>query len=144
MSRWNTLSSTEALAEWKSFRKNLNGNTALEDVATHFFDVPLGARCVDYYTPENWLSPWEILSFKAYCRSNVTLLMYYSIVLSELPGYAAEVALIDDFADIFLVLIINKKHVLNFELGKVTDLCEVMADVKIIEIFDSKRIKYYE
>lgn len=144
MSHWNTLSSDDILREWKEFRKGLCRETAIEDIATHFCDVPLGARCIDYYSPETWLSPWEILYHRAFCRSNTALLMYYTLRFVEFSNYAAELALINDSVDIYLVLLINKQYILNYDLGKVAPFPEVAQTIKIIEIFDNQRIKQYE
>lgn len=144
MSHWNKLSSDDIIREWKKFREELSCETAIEDIATHFFDVPLGARCVDYYSPDSWLSPWDVLYHKAFCRSNTALLMYYTLVFAGFSAYSPELVLINDFADTYLILLINKQYILNYDLGKVSLLKEVAQDIKILEVFDNERINQYE
>lgn len=144
MSHWNALSSDEIIAEWKEFRAGIDPNVALAEIADYFFDVPIGTRCIDYYSPDTWLSPWDILYFKVFCRSNVTLLMYYTLMFADVPEYEAELMLIDDFADVYLVLLINKSYVLNFELGRVSSLVDIAGDIKILEVFDNTQLKRYE
>lgn len=144
MSHWNTLSSDEIIAEWKDFREQLSSDTVIEEMAIYFFDVPHGPRCVDYYSPVTWLSPWEILYHKAFCRSNTALLMYYTLVFAEFPDHEVELVLINDFMDTYLALLINNQYILNYELGKVSLFAEVEQDINIIEVFDNERVNQYE
>ena len=55
MSEWNNSSAEERLEKWREFRESLEDlseEDLLNTVADFFAAVPIGARCIDFYTPD--------------------------------------------------------------------------------------------
>ena len=144
MSEWNNLQPSDRITKWKNFRndiKNLNEETQIEAVANFFATVPVGSRSIDYYTPSNWLSPWEILYEGCYCKSSISLLMYHTLALVLKDRNKIDIALIDDSQDVYLVPVVNESSVLNLQF-KTVSLWETLdKDVKIIDYYTSDNIK---
>ena len=121
MSEWNNSSAEERIEKWREFRESLDGlqeEELLNNVAQFFATVPLGARCIDYYTPESWPTPWELLYHKLYCASSISLLIYHTLCIA-LGRNRVQIVLADTGTDCLLLPIVDKKYIFNYELGKV-------------------------
>lgn len=121
MTNWNTLTDHERILEWRRFRLSLEGlddHQTIQSIAEYFKTVPISSRYIDYYTPESWPSPWDILSMGWSCESSISLLMAHTLKLS---GYDCEVFLVDSPLGEFLLPVINGL-LLNYELGRAVDL----------------------
>ena len=84
MSEWNNSSAEERLEKWRGFRESLEDlseEDLLNTVADFFAAVPIGARCIDFYTPESWPNPWELLYHKLFCTDSISLLIYHAFLL---------------------------------------------------------------
>lgn len=142
MSDWNNSTAEERMERWRKFREHASDlvveEEQLKSIAKFFADVPIGTRCIDYYTPDSWPTPWELLYHKLFCASSISLLIYHtlSMILGE---DRIEIVLIDTGEDCFLVPIVDKKHILNYELGKVNNIKEC-KDLKIIDDFADQKI----
>jgi hypothetical protein len=140
MSEWNKSSEEERIEKWREFRESLNDlndEELLNNVAQFFASVPLGARCVDYYTPESWPTPWELLYHKLYCSSSISLLIYHTLCI-VLGNDRVSIVLADTGTDCLLMPIVDKKYIFNYELGKVNKIkdhqIEVIDDFADVEI----------
>ena len=109
-------------------------------VAQFFSSIPFGSRSMDYFSPENWPTPWEIIYHSSLCRSSISLLIYYTFSLLNTEDKIA-LHLINDGVDEYLVTVINDQFVLNYELGKVNSVANIKNEVKIIKIFSVNDIK---
>lgn len=140
---WNNIASDERISLWKGFRKELE-NTDLQDrlekTAKYWAGAPLGARSLDFYTPESWPDPWAILHHGSFCQNSISLLIYHTLLLSSDDGCNADIYLIDDGNDRYLIVVIDDKHVLNYVLGSVVDIDTI--DIKILDTFADK-VKQY-
>lgn len=128
---------------WRNFREELRDLTKeekLNKVAKFFAKFPIGSRCIDFYTPEDWPTPWEILYHKTYCASTVSLLQYHTLA-TVLKDNAVSIVLIDDGRDRFLVPIIDNEYILNYILGEVTRL-EEYKEIRIVDDFDDDTIPH--
>lgn len=140
MSEWNNSSAEERIEKWREFRESLNdldNEELLNSVAQFFATVPLGARCIDYYTPESWPTPWEILYHKLYCASSISLLIYHTLCIA-LGTDRVQIVLGDTGTDCLLLPIVDKKHIFNFELGKVNKIKD--QQIKVIDDFADTEI----
>ena len=70
-----THTDSDRLAAWRKFRQTFPKDGTAEMVADAFKNVKLDARCLDYYTPENWLGVFEIVKFGCFCQSSLTLVI---------------------------------------------------------------------
>ena len=141
MSEWNNSSAEERIQRWRDFRESLAGlsdEEVLNSIANFFADVPIGSRCIDFYTPDSWPTPWELLYHKLFCTSSISLLIYHTLVLA-LGKDRVEIVLIDTGDDLFLAPLLDKKYIFNLELGKVNNITDYPA-LKIIDDFKDQTI----
>lgn len=130
------------MKDWKSFRENITDQSydeKLTAVAEYFATVPLGARSVDYYTPADWLTPWEILHDRCYCKSSISILMYHT--LKMVTDKKIDMTLIDDGEDMYLVPIIEDEYTMNYELGQLSQWKEIEKLVNVKVKFTEEEIK---
>lgn len=142
MSEWNCSTPEERISKWKDHRDSLDTSDEAEllnNVAQFFADIPVGTRCMDFYTPDSWPTPWEILYEKLFCANSTSLLIYYTLIL-QLGEDRVEMILIDDDKDRFLVPLVDKKYILNYVLGEISSI-EEFPQVQVIESFCNDEIR---
>ena len=130
------------MLEWGEFRSNIVNDELdkkLDLIADYFKDVPIAARQLDYYTPESWPSPWEILHSGQMCASSVSLLMAYTLFLSGHTDF--KLLLIDDNTDYYLVPYVRNQYILNYYLGEVVDLDSIRNDIKVKHTYNPSDLK---
>ena len=145
MSEWNNFSSSERMARWKELRtevQNLDQQSQLTAVAKFFGTLPYSERTIDYYTPDSWPSPWDILYRNELCQSSIALLMYYTLELCDFEG-DVELVLINDTTDTFLLVCVDNQYLLNYELCQVSNCLQLKDRFKIVEKFKKTEIKQY-
>lgn len=134
----------ERLSLWRSFRESIKDSPQemkLQKVATFFARTPIGARSLDYYTPSTWPIPWEILYHGSYCTNSISLLIYYSLVLFPEFNDNAEIWLINDGENDYLLPVVDDQYILNYELGVINKYADIKDRIKILEVFDDSQIK---
>lgn len=140
---WNTIPNEERLRLWKKLRDDITGlslDKQLAGVSKFCSQMPIGSRSIDYYTPDDWPTPWEILFHGSFCTSSISLLMYYTLTLVD-PTQKVELYLVEDPDGVFLLPVINDHFLLNYELGKVNSVDIIKNDTKILKIYTSSDIK---
>ena len=145
MSEWNNLSSSERLSRWKELRnevQTLDQKGQLKAIAKFFGKLPYAERTIDYYTPDTWPSPWDILYRNELCQSSIALLMYYTLDLCDFSG-EYELVLINDAIDTFLLIRIDNQYIINYELCQVSNWEQLKDRIKIIEKFNKSEIVHY-
>ena len=141
MSDWNSSSAEERIEKWREFRESLQGQSdeeLLNNVAQFFASVPIGSRCIDYYTPVSWPNPWELLYHKLYCTSSISLLIYHTLCVA-LDKDRVQIVLADTGTDRMLLPIVDKKYIFNFELGQVNKTKD-HPNIKIVDDFADQEI----
>lgn len=139
---WNTVPNEDLLRMWKQLRTNLNTKDIedrLIDIAAFTASMPFGARTIDYYTSENWPTPWEILFHRSFCTSSISVLIYYTLTMVD--NTDVSLYLVDDKSDIYLIPVIAGQFVLNFYPGSVCKLSEIEDKIEILRVFDKSEIK---
>lgn len=140
MSNWNNASAEERIILWRNFREeiaSLQEQEQLNRIAEFFADIPIGARCLDYYTPSSWPTPWEILHHKLFCSNAISLLIFHTLNVVLGDG-RAEIILIEDDRDRYLVPLLDNKHIFNFELGMISTVHD--PRIKIIDRFEDETV----
>lgn len=140
---WNTIPNDEKISLWKELRTKLDGlsiDKQLSQIAQFCANMPIGSRTVDYYSPENWPTPWEILYHSSFCKSSISLLMYYTLILVS-PDTKSKLYLVDDAGEIYILPLFLDKYILNYHLGTVSDSDDVLKDLKILSIYSIDKIK---
>ncbi len=140
---WGSIPNEERLRLWKSLRddiKDLPVDKQLEKTAKFCSTIPFGSRSMDYYSPTEWPTPWEILFHGTFCTSSISLLIFYTLTL--IPTSAnVELILVEDDEDVYLLPIIDDQFVLNYELGQVNRYSEIQDNFKILQRYPREQIK---
>lgn len=140
---WNSIPDGEKLSLWKKLREDIklkSINDQLADIAKFCANIPFGSRTIDYYSPETWPTPWEILYHNSFCTNSISLLMFYTLMLIRVP-HKIQLCLVEDNDGMYLIPIIDDQFVLNYELGQVSNYQEVSNEFKIIQVFTEQHIK---
>lgn len=140
---WNGVSGDERLLLWKKFRLDIQGKQLeerLECISKFYANMPYGGRSVDYYTPKNWPTPWEILYHGSFCVSSISLLIFYTFVLVD-NDTKADIYLIEDNTGVYLVPVINDTFVLNFIPGVVSIYQDIKDCFSVKQVFSKNEIK---
>lgn len=140
---WNNIPNGERLRLWKKLREDiklLDIEQQLEKIAEFCASMPLGYRSMDYYTPENWPTPWEILFYGTFCPSSISLLMFHTISLLPESHNELELLLIED-DDVYLLPIIDNHFILNYQLGAVNRYSDIQDSFKVLKRIPRDKIK---
>jgi len=140
MSAWNNSTPEERIAKWRELREHistLSEEEQINSIAEFFARVPIGARCIDFYTPDSWPTPWELLYHKLFCASTISLLIYHTLCIA-LGEKRVSIVLVDSGDDRFLVPLVDKQRVFNFELGKVNNIKECTTLEIVDEFLDAE------
>jgi hypothetical protein len=140
---WNTIPDDERIRLWKKLRENIKDisiDLQLEQVAKFCSTMPFSSRTIDYYSSENWPTPWEILFHGTFCTSSISLLIFYTLAL--LPNKeTVELFLVEDKEDIYLLPVVNNHYVLNYYLGEISIYSEVEHNFKVLKQYSQTDIK---
>jgi hypothetical protein len=140
---WNNTSGEERLQFWKTFRGEITGlpiNDQLDKVAQFCAAIPFGARAVDYYSPGDWPTPWEMLYHGEFCTSSISIIIFYTLVMvsSEID---VSFLLVEDDDGIYLLPLVSNQYILNYELGKVSKYSELRDNFRILKTYSKDQIK---
>lgn len=133
---WNNIPNNERLHLWKKLREDISVlpiDHQMTMVAKFFADMPFGSRTIDYYTPADWPTPWEILFYGTFCTSSISILMFYTFELLH-TDHQINLYLVED-NDVYLLPVIDNKFVLNYELGTVNNYSNIEDNFKVLQIF---------
>jgi len=133
---WNNIPNNERLHLWKKLREDiavLSIEHQMTMVAKFFADMPFGSRTIDYYTPADWPTPWEILFYGTFCTSSISILMFYTFELLH-TNHRIDLYLVED-NDVYLLPVIDNKFVLNYELGTVNNYSNIEDNFKVLQTF---------
>ena len=140
---WNTIPNDERLHLWKKLRddiKDLVLKEQLNEIAKFCSHMPFGARTIDYYSPMDWPTPWEILSHGSFCTSSISVLMYHTLLLLN-TNSEIELLLVEDDNGVYLLPIIDSTFILNYELGSVSEFTEVGNGFEVLQKYTKEQIK---
>lgn len=79
-----TQNSSERLAVWRKFRQEFPAGGTAQDVITAFSNIKIERRVLDYYTPDSWPTPFEIVSEGLWDQSGVTLVIVSTLLNLQL------------------------------------------------------------
>lgn len=139
---WNNIPNGERLRLWKKLREDistLDNTETLDLIAKFCSSMPMGHRSIDYYTPQEWPTPWEILFHGTFCPSSISLLIYYTLILKN-PNADIEMILVED-EDVYLLPLIDNQFVLNYELGTVNRYSDISTEFKVLKHIPKETIK---
>mgnify|MGYP001346241461 CR=1 FL=1 len=140
---WNSIPNEERLRLWKKLREELitlNPEAQLMEVAKFCAAMPIGSRSLDYYSPADWPTPWEILFHGSFCTSSISLLIFYTLTMIPTPRYI-ELHLVEDEDGIYLMPVVDNIFVLNYQLGSVNNYPEISDNFRLIQKYTKEQVK---
>lgn len=140
---WNTIPAEERLRFWKNMRDSIKDEALdkqLQEIAKFCSYMPFGSRTMDYYSPPDWPTPWEILFHGSFCTSSISLLMFYTMIL--LPTTIdIELLLVEDDSDVYLLPLIDNQFIMNYELGQVSKHSDIKDNFKVLKKYARNDVK---
>lgn len=139
---------SEKILSWRELRKqsaNLTVEEAVKKITDWWTYAPWVKKTIDHYNPANWPTPWDMIKQGEFCRSALALGQAYTVWIL-FPQLDCELWLINNRSeqDIHLVVVIDKKMVLNYNVGHVEQLENMDYELlAITKIDDLKHIKLY-
>jgi hypothetical protein len=140
---WHQLTNDEHLRLWKELRLALVGLPLIEQltrVANFCAPIPYGSRSVDYYSPLEWPTPWEIIYFNSFCTSSISLLAFYTLCLLT-DDINVELHLIDDGDEIFMIPVVDNQYVVNYYPNEISMYPDIEKDFKVLQIYTKSQVK---
>jgi hypothetical protein len=140
---WNTLSNEERLHLWRQLRsgiKYLQSKDQLDRIVEFYSTMPMGRRTLDYYSPADWPTPWEILFHGEFCKSSVSLMIFYTLVLLN-KEQNIELWVVKDNNGDYLLPVIDSQIILNYEAGEVSKYSDICDYFIVMQKFSKEQIK---
>jgi hypothetical protein len=136
------LHGTDRLTEWKRFRDSIEtSDTPFEDVALFWSRAPFVSPYLNYQNSNEWPDPWHLILDNRLDDLAITLGILYTIKLTQrFMDSLCEIhmsMLPEDDHKTFLV--VDKKHVLNYEHRLVTGVNNIDS-VQTNIIWSSKNL----
>lgn len=103
--------------------------------------MPAGRRTLDYYNPASWPTPWEIVFHAEFCKSSVSLLLFYTLAILYGKEYNIELWVVKDNNGDYLLPVIDNQFILNYEAGKVSNHSDVSDYFIVMQKFSKDQIK---
>lgn len=135
----------DRLVIWRNLRleiEPMSTEKKIEAVVDFFSQTPISSRVIDYYSPDSWPSPWELLFDGTYCTSAISLLMYYTFTMSSTFKDEVKLILADTSDDRILLPLINDKYVINYQLGASLDINDI-DNLTVIDVYQRNHIIEY-
>ena len=134
---------TKRLAVWREFREGLEVSpTPLEDVAALWTHAPFVSPYLDPQIPSAWPDPWQLMLDLRLDDLALVLGMLYTIKLTQRfidTKCEIHMSMLSNNEPTYL-LIVDEKHVLNFEYRNVVDIKD-LKDIKTSLIQSQSKIK---
>lgn len=121
---------------WRQFRKSLADMEYLErlQAVVDFWKMaPMSSMHTDIYDAKTWAQPWDFIWEGVYDENNVALGLAYTL---QLESYAqCEILLVQNTKKSYinLIVLVDKKHILNYNYGIVNNMSELDNDTTILE-----------
>lgn len=135
---------TEKILAWRELRTELLEKTIseiIDRVQNWWTYSPWVKKTVDPYRPDTWPTPWELLDRGEFCRSAIALGQAYTLWMCS-PDTEIELWLVNNFSEknIHLVVVIEKKTVLNYTLGQIFNIEQ--CDFEVINQYTRSDINH--
>jgi hypothetical protein len=64
------------LMQWRDVRKHASSEA---DVLSAFSEIKPRYRYIDYYNPQDWYNPFELLEHGCFCTTGISILLYHTL-----------------------------------------------------------------
>jgi hypothetical protein len=124
----------QLLKLWKELRSSLDSEKTdiehLKEVVEFWKHAPIGPRSINWDQPDQWPDPWQLMHEREFDESSIAIGMFYTLLLSADQRWDSSrlgLLLINDSERKIqrLVLLVDKKLVMNLDYGTITDLSRI-------------------
>ena len=126
----------ERLIKWKDFRQRLElSDDPLLEVSQFWSKAPFVNLFIDPNTPSTWPDPWHLVLDNRYDDLAIALGMLYTIKLTQRfidSDFEIHMSMPEQKKSQKFFLVVDKKHVLNYEYASVIDADQIMCPSSII------------
>jgi len=126
----------ERLIKWKDFRQQLElSDDPLLEVSQFWSKAPFVNSFIDSNTPSAWPDPWHLVLDNRYDDLAIALGMLYTIKLTQRfidSDFEIHMSMPEQKKSQKFFLVVDKKHVLNYEYASVVDADQIMCPSNII------------
>jgi len=141
---WNSISGEERLRLWKKLRNDIVSlpfEDQLAEVSKFCATMPHGSRSIDYYSPEGWPTPWEIMFHGQFCVSSISLIIFHTLTMLNNEGHTIELHLVKDNSRDYLLVVVDSQYVLNYEKNVVSKHSEIKDYFIVMQVFSEEQVK---
>lgn len=64
------------LMQWRDVRKNASSES---DILDAFSQIKPRQRYLDYYNPDDWYNPFELLEHGCFCTTGISILLFHTL-----------------------------------------------------------------
>lgn len=145
------LTPSERVVRWRDFRKTLDHlplEQAIKAVAEFWHGCPFAPYYLDPEKPEEWPTPWELISENYYCDLAKALGMLYTLYFTAHgKDLDAEIRVYYDTETKFtynLPVLAQGKYVVNLVDGEIVNIESINKNLKLKYRFTSTDLKLEE
>lgn len=119
------LAPQERLKDWKEFRVSLSSmeeSDQLRAVAKYWAQAPVLKMAYDIEQPQEWPTPWEMISAGDWDRNSIAIGMEFTLRLAGWDADRLQLWMIrdEDISEVILILVVDQTLVLNYDYSEVT------------------------
>lgn len=126
----------ERLIKWKDFRQQLEtSQTPFADVANFWSKAPFVNPFINPKNTSQWPDPWHLILDNHYDDLAITLGMLYTIKLTQRfmdSDFEIHTSMSGTKSSQKFFLVVDKKHVLNYEYASAVDITQLKDSTNII------------
>lgn len=131
----------QRLSIWRDIRNKNHSN--IQEVLEDFSSIKLVSRYLDYYTPESWPNPFEIVNEGYFCQSGVSLVLASTLLYK---GFLFEDRIIypvisNNITGTSGLVILHDNLVYNFTPNKVESWDYVKENSTVFQIHNLEKNK---
>ena len=131
----------QRLSIWRDIRNKNHSN--IQEVLEDFSSIKLVSRYLDYYTPESWPNPFEIVNEGYFCQSGVSLVLASTLLYK---GFLFEDRIIypvisNNITGTSGLVILHDNLVYNFTPNKVESWDHVKENSTVFQIHNLEKNK---
>lgn len=126
------------IQRWRDFRetiKSLPEEMKIKEALRYWEKSALVNFVLDYEDPEQWPTPWELISDDYYDSIVISIMIVETLILSGFHHERFELRYIHNDYDSsrFMIVIIDGKLVLNYSYGEILDFQDIKDKIKTIQ-----------
>ena len=131
----------QRLSTWRDIRNKNHSN--IQEVLEDFSSIKLVSRYLDYYSPESWPNPFEIVNEGYFCQSGVSLVLASTLLYK---GFLFEDRIIypvisNNITGTSGLVILHDNLVYNFTPNKVESWDYVKENSTVFQIHNLEKNK---